>query len=175
MTTIDVGELRSLARAKPGLDPFCAGHHARAPQPDREEHHEEDLVEHRPEPGEPDLFETVNKQDVDQPHGSGDIEHARSVGDAEHPPRERIASEEVGIDVLDRSPGHEEAQNDDDGEVEKDDREIDDVDFHVMRFNFRSTEAGMSSCKPHKQCHPSYGCTARKYDHAKENKMNSLY
>src|SRR6056300_848747 len=64
-----------------------------APDPDGDVDHAEDLVEGRPHPGQPDAFEAVGEEEVDQEHGAGDVEHAGGVGDAEDVPGDAFAGE----------------------------------------------------------------------------------
>ena len=65
-----------------------------------EEHHQEDLVEHRPHEGQPDALQSVDEEPEDHHHRAADVEHSRGVGNAEHVPGERLAAEEVGVEIL---------------------------------------------------------------------------
>ena len=58
------------------------------------------MVEDRPEPGNPNGFEAIDKTKCDEPHGSGYIEHAGGIGKAEHIPGQVAASEVIVINVL---------------------------------------------------------------------------
>ena len=54
-------ECRSLAFTEAGFDPFGSGEHIGTPQPYRQINHEEYLIEYRPQPGNPETFESVGK------------------------------------------------------------------------------------------------------------------
>ena len=138
----DMGELGPGARPEPGLDPFRSRHHLRPPEPDGQIDHQEYLVEHRPDPGEPHALQPVDEQDVDKPHGAGDVKHPGSIRHAEHPPGERIRAEEIGVDVLDRPPGDKETDDDHEDEIRYDDADIDQVYFH----RDRSVERAGKNC-----------------------------
>ncbi len=71
-----VRELRAAAGAETRLDPLGAGHHVRSPEPRRQIHHQEDLVESRPQPRDPDALQSIDEHPVDQQHGAADVEHA---------------------------------------------------------------------------------------------------
>ena len=94
-----VRKLRAASGAETRLDPLRAGHHVRSPEPCRQINHQEDLVESRPQPRDPDALQSVDEHPVHQQHGSADIEHAGRIRDAEHVPRHGVAAEEVGLHV----------------------------------------------------------------------------
>ncbi len=99
ITTIDVRKPRAAARAEARGDPLGAGGHVRAAQPARQVHHQENLVEDGPQPRNPDALQAVDEQQVDQPHGARDIEHAGSVGDAQEIPGQDISAQEIRFRV----------------------------------------------------------------------------
>ena len=108
------------ALAEPGLDPFRAGHHIGPPQPDGHIDHQENLVEHRPEPRQPYALHAVGGRHIHQPHGAGNIEHTRRVGNPQHIPRQFVPAQKVGLHVLGRPLGHPEADEDGGDQIEAD-------------------------------------------------------
>ena len=57
-----VREVRARAAAETGLDPFRARQHIGTPQPRADKHHQKNLVEHGPDPRQPDALQPVNEQ-----------------------------------------------------------------------------------------------------------------
>ena len=96
-----MGQIRSPVFSKTAYDPFGACHYIGTAQPVGQIHHQEYLIKHRPDPRQPRAFQAVNETYIYQPHGSGDIEHPRSIGNAENPPRKTLAAQKIGIHVLD--------------------------------------------------------------------------
>jgi hypothetical protein len=105
-----VRERRAAVVAEARLHPLRAGQDVRAPQPRAHEHHQEDLVERRPDPRQPDALEAVEEEHIDQPHRAADVEHARGVRDAEQYQGSSFAAEKVGVEVLDPAPGNPQAE-----------------------------------------------------------------
>ena len=73
------------------LYPFGPRQHIAPSKPHRQIDHQEYLVEHRPQPRNPQALEPVGKSPIDHQHGSGNVEHARRIGQSEHIERERFA------------------------------------------------------------------------------------
>src|ERR1035441_7795375 len=122
----EVRQLRAAAFAESGGDPLGAGGDTGAPQPRREVDHQKNLIEDGQQPGNPDALETVDEEQIDQPHGAGDIEHPGCVGYTEHIPRQDIAAQKIGLrvpgspvrnPVADENGRHQ--KNDDDDNVQK--------------------------------------------------------
>jgi hypothetical protein len=127
----DMGHVRPRAPAEAGLNPLGAGQHVRAPQPRAQEHHQEDLVEHRPEKRQPDALHPVHEEPVDHQHRAADIEHAGGVRDPQHVPRQRLAAQEVGVQVLGAPARGPEPDQDHHQEVADDDGDIEGMQFHA--------------------------------------------
>ena len=123
-------QIRAGVTAEAGLNPFRAGHHIGTPQPLAHEHHQENLVESRPKPRQPEAFQAINEQNINQPHCAADIEHARSIGNAQHVPGQRFAAQEIGIHVLGAAPRNPKADHNYRGEIADDDGDINCVEFH---------------------------------------------
>ena len=123
-------EPRAASVAESEADPLGASHDSGPPEPDRQEHHEENLIEDGPEPRNPDALEPVDEEQVDQPHGPADVEHAGRVGDAEQVPRDLIAAEEVAAQAGRRALGDPEAEQERGRDVGADDEDVDRVDVH---------------------------------------------
>ena len=58
----DVGQMRPFRGTESKRDPLCAGHHATTAQPDRQVDHQEDLIEHGPEPRYPDALHPIDEE-----------------------------------------------------------------------------------------------------------------
>lgn len=96
----DVGEFGALGVAEAGAHPFGAGEHVGAADPGAEVDHAEDDAEERPDPEEPGGFDAVDVEHHDEPHGAGDVNAGGAMGDADDPPGEAFAGEEVGLGAL---------------------------------------------------------------------------
>ena len=107
-----MGEIGAGAAAEAKLNPLGPGQHVRAPQPGAQEHHQKNLIEHRPQERQPDALEPVGEEPVDHQHRARDVEHARGIGDAEQIPGQRLAAEEVRIEILGAALGDPEADED---------------------------------------------------------------
>ena len=90
-----VGKLAVFFPAEAREHPFGSRCDIRPAQPDAQEDHQENLVKDWPEPGNPDAFESIYKQQGDEPHGARNVEHPGSVGNAQHIPGKRVAAQQV--------------------------------------------------------------------------------
>ncbi len=97
------------------------------PHPTGQVHHQDHLVERGPEPGQPGPFHPVDEKVVDEPHGPGDIPHGRGVGDAQHPPRQFVAGQEVGVHAFGRPLHDRDADDDHRDEIDQNDSDVDPV------------------------------------------------
>ena len=120
----DVGELSATALAESRLNPFRAGHHIGTPQPGGEVNHQENLVEGRPKPGNPDAFDAIHKHPIDQQHSPADIKHSGSIRDAEDIPGHDVAAEEVGLHIARGTMRNPIADQDGECEVGNDDGNV---------------------------------------------------
>ena len=118
-------ELAAEAGAEAGLDPLGAGEHVRAAQPGREVDHQEHLVEHRPQPRNPDALQAVHDAERDEPHRAGDVEHAGRVRQAQHVPGEGLAGEVVRFDALRSTAARDQADRDGRQHVQAYDGQVD--------------------------------------------------
>ena len=125
-------KLRAAALAETRLNPIGAGHGVGTAQPARQEHHQEDLVESRPQPRNPDAFHAVDERPVDQQHGAADVEHAGRVRDAEHVPGHRIAAQEVRLHVLGGAMRNPIAHHDGGCQIQQNNRDIDRMKMHSI-------------------------------------------
>ncbi len=84
-------------KSKPCSEPCRTGIRIGAPQPFGQEHHIKHLVKNRPQPGNPDTFETIYKAQRYHPHSAADIEHVGSVTKAEKIPRQFFSSQQIAF------------------------------------------------------------------------------
>ena len=124
-------QIRPGVAAETGLNPLGAGEDIGAAHPAAEEHHQENLVERRPQPRQPEAFQAINEQNINQPHRPADVEHARGVGDSQQVPRQRLAAEKVGIHVLGPAPRNPEADQDDRQKIDDDNDNIQTTKVHI--------------------------------------------
>ncbi len=129
----DVGQLRAAPFTEARLDPLGAGHHVGTAQPGRKKHHQEHLVEGRPEPGNPDALYAVNEHPADQQHGAADVEHARGVGDSKDVPGHGVAAQKVGLHVTGRAVRNPVAHEDRRKQVSDDNRNVKRMKIHETR------------------------------------------
>src|SRR5665647_326495 len=66
-------------KAKPCSQPFCACIRIRTAKPFCQEHHIKNLVKYRPEPWNPDTFETIYKAQRNHPHSATNIKHVGCI------------------------------------------------------------------------------------------------
>src|SRR5690625_30003 len=111
--------------AKTERDPLSSGHHSRATQPDGQEYHQKNLVEYRPQPGNVNTGQPVDKQQIHQPHSAADIEHARGIRDSQVVPGQFVAPKKVTLNIFGSSPGNPETDQEGRGKVRQDDKNID--------------------------------------------------
>jgi hypothetical protein len=95
-----VRKVRAAVASETRLDPFRPGQHVRAAQPRAQKHHQKNLVEHGPKPRQPQTFQAIDEQNIDEPHRAADVEHAGGVRNSEQIPRQRFAAEKIGIQIL---------------------------------------------------------------------------
>ena len=124
-------KFRAASGPEPRADPFGAGGHVGAAQPRGKINHQEDLVEDRPQPRDPNALQPVNEHQVDQPHGPGDIEHAGGVGDAQEVPGQDVAAQVVRLGVARGTVRDPIAEQHGRRHVDHDDRDIDRMQFHL--------------------------------------------
>ena len=141
-TTLRCARLAPVARAEARLNPFGAGHDVGPAGPGAHEHHEENLVEDRPDKRDPGALQPVDEADVHLPHRAADIKHPRGVGDAEHEPGQRPSAEDIRAEVLHAPPGDPEADRDDRHKIDDDDRDIEDAKLHGRLEEAARTAAG---------------------------------
>ena len=127
-----VGEPAAPVTAEAGLDPFGARQHVRPAQPGRKVHSEEDLVEDRPEPRNPDALQAVDEAQGYQPHGAGYVEHPGGIGEPEHVPGQCFASLVVTRQVLAGAPLEIQADGDGRQQVKADNQQVDCLQLHCL-------------------------------------------
>ncbi len=69
----------SFSMSETGFNPFGTCQHITSAQPYGKIHHQEYLIEHRPQPRNPQTLETICKGPINHQHGSGNIKHTRSI------------------------------------------------------------------------------------------------
>jgi hypothetical protein len=124
----DHDELRELSAgpaAEARLDPLGAGQRVRAAQPARQVDHQEDLVENRPDPRDPDALQPVHDAERDEPHRPGDVVHVGGVGEAEHVPGHALVGEVVGLQAAGGAPACEQTNHDGRQHVQAHDGQVD--------------------------------------------------
>ena len=120
----DVGQLGAEALAESRSHPLGPGQDVRPPDPGPEVDHAKDHVEQGPDPQQPDALDAVDEEHHDEPHRAGDIDAAGAVGDADHPPRQALARQEVGFRVLRGHLRHDPAHGHHHQQVRYDDRDV---------------------------------------------------
>jgi len=139
-------ELRPAAFPESRLNPLRAGHHIGTPQPTRQVHHQENLVESRPQPGDPNALQAVDEHPVNQQHGAADVEHSRGIGDAQDVPRHNVATEEVRSNIARCAVRNPIADQNGCYEVGHDDGDVDavqaqkDTSLRTRRFDFSAAQ-----------------------------------
>src|SRR5690625_922541 len=136
----EVRELSTASIAKPELDPFRAGHHARSSQPDRQEYHQEYLIEYRPQPWYPDALQPIYEEQIHHPHRTADVKHAGGVRKSQRIPGDAIATEEVIIETSGCAFRNPEADPECQGDVRRDNTEIDWVEIHYSPITLLPAE-----------------------------------
>ena len=118
------------SRTEPGTDPLgpccCIG----APQPDGEKHHQEDLVENRPEPWDPDGFQAVYKGQGYQPHRTRNIEHSRCIAQSKHVPWQLVPTQHIGCFILLCAFFHDQTDDNGRGQVSGNNQNVEQCEFH---------------------------------------------
>ena len=145
----DVRQVRAAALAESRLNPIGAGHSVGTAQPTREEHHQENLVERWPQPRDPYALYAVDERPVNQQHGAADVEHAGSVRYAQHVPGHRVAAQEVSLDVAGSAMGNPIADHHRGGQIEDDNRNVDNMQVHMRPNLSRPAPARFSRVPAH--------------------------
>src|SRR5665213_727080 len=71
-------------------------------KPFSQEHHIENLVKYRPQPGNPNAFETIDKAQGNHPHSTADVKHVRCITQPEKVPRKLLPGKQVALFVFPR-------------------------------------------------------------------------
>ena len=91
----------------------------------------EDLVEGRPEPGQPDTLQSVDKADGYKPHGSRDVIHPGRVGNSKKVPWQFFVTHEVGIETAGGHPSPDKSEQSNRYQVQNNDAQIQAGQLHL--------------------------------------------
>ena len=109
------------------LYPFGTCQHIAPAEPHRQIDHQKNLVEHGPQPRNPQAFEPVSKSPVHHQHGAGDVEHARRIGQPQHVKRQRLTTQEIRIHVLCRLLFQKQPDGDNNHQISTNNQNINDM------------------------------------------------
>lgn len=151
-----------------GLYPFGARQHIAPAEPHRQIDHQENLIEHGPQPWNPQTFEPISKSPIHHQHGAGNIKHARCIRQPQHIKRQRLSAQKIRIHILCRLLFQKQPDGDNNHQISTNNQNINDMQFHSIRFIFYSNTCVMG--RPIHTC----GCSRLKTDAIVDAQSNCI-
>ena len=89
------------------------------------------MIKDRPDPWDPNAFHSIHRKPIHQEQRTGNIEHPRSIGNAQDPPRDSVPTKEIIIHILGSSSRDIESDKNSGRQIDQDDSDINNMKIHV--------------------------------------------